>query len=322
MSATAPARSFASALSPRRVALALALSIGLGGRAAAQASDPLPVQEVAPGVFVYAAPIALASPENRGAIANLGFVVGRDAVAVIDTGGSLETGRRLVAAVRARSALPIRYAVNTHVHPDHVLGNAALAAEGAEIVGHRALPEALAARRESYLEAGRRTIGAAFADTRAVAPTLLVTDPVRLDLGGRILRVEAWPTAHSNTDVTVLDEETDTWFLGDLLFVGHVPALDGRLKGWLRTLEALKARSAARIVPGHGPPSVPWPAAAAPLERYLSGLERDVRAMIEGGRSLSEAAQGAGQGEAGRWELFEAFAARNATSAYQELEWD
>jgi quinoprotein relay system zinc metallohydrolase 2 len=307
---------------PRRLALALALCSGLSGRAAAQSPEPLPVQEVAPGVFVYAAPIALAAADNRGAIANLGFVVGREAVAVIDTGGSHETGRRLVAAVRARTALPIRYAINTHVHPDHVLGNGALAAEGAAIVGHRNLPEALAARRDSYLDAGRRLIGEPFAGTQAVAPGTLVADAMSLDLGGRILRLEAWPTAHSNTDLTVLDEATGTWFLGDLLFVGHVPALDGRLKGWLRTLRDLKSRAAQRIVPGHGPPAVSWPAAAEPLERYLSGLERDVRAMVGEGRSLSEAAERAGRGEAGRWLLFEAFAARNATAAYQELEWE
>ncbi|KAA2237598.1 quinoprotein relay system zinc metallohydrolase 2 [Salinarimonas soli] len=306
----------------RRLALVLGVCTGLAGRAAAQAPEPLPMQEVAPGVFVYAAPIALAAPDNHGAIANLGFIVGRDAVAVVDTGGSFDTGRRLVAAVRARTALPIRYAIDTHVHPDHLLGNAALVAEEAQIVGHANLPAALAARRDAYLDAGRRLIGGAFAGTEAVAPTILVADTLALDLGGRVLRLEAWPTAHTNTDITVLDEATGTWFLGDLLFVGHIPALDGRLKGWLATLQRLKARSAARIVPGHGPPSVPWPAAAEPMERYLTGLERDVRTMIREGRTLGEAAERAGEAEAGRWSLFEAFAARNATSAFQELEWE
>ncbi|WP_425352674.1 quinoprotein relay system zinc metallohydrolase 2 [Methylobacterium terrae] len=285
------------------------------------AADPLPVQEVAPGVFVYAAPYALAGRGNAGAIANVGFVIGRDAVAVIDTGGSLAAGRRLLAALRERTALPVRYVINTHVHPDHVLGNAAFADGGATFVGHRALPEALAARTDSYLRANADLVGPDFAGTRIVPPTLLVSTRLDLDLGGRVLHLEAWPTAHTNSDLTVRDEGSDTWFLGDLLFVGHVPALDGRLTGWIATLRALRARPAARVVPGHGPAAVPWPAAAGPIDRYLAALDEQVRAMVRDGTPIGEAGRAA-RDEAGAWALFDDFNARNATAAYQELEWE
>ncbi|MBY0298141.1 MAG: quinoprotein relay system zinc metallohydrolase 2 [Methylobacterium sp.] len=310
--------------------LALLLAPGLTAPAAparaqappaAGAEAPLPVQEVAPGVFVYAAPYALAARDNAGAIANVAFVIGSEAVAVIDTGGSLAAGRRLLAAVRARTALPIRYVINTHVHPDHLLGNAAFAPEGATFVGHRALPEALAARAEGYLQANAALVGPAFAGTRIVPPTLLVAETRELDLGGRRLRLDAWPTAHTNSDLTVRELSTDTWFLGDLLFVGHVPALDGRITGWIAVLGRLKAEPAARVVPGHGPAALPWPAAAGPIERYLATLEAELRRMIREGRPIDEAG-GAARGEADHWSLFSDFNTRNATTAYQELEWD
>ncbi len=284
-------------------------------------ATPLPMQEVAPGVFVYAAPYALAGRGNDGAIANVGFVIGRDAVAVIDTGGSLRAGERLRAALRQRTALPVRYVINTHVHPDHVLGNAAFATDGTTFVGHRALPEALAARAQDYLRANADLVGPDFAGTRIVPPTLLVSGALDLDLGGRVLHLEAWPTSHTNSDLTVRDGATETWFLGDLLFVGHVPALDGRLTGWIATLRALRARPAARVVPGHGPAAVPWPAAAGPIDRYLAVLEAQVRAMVRDGTPIGEAGRAAA-GEAGDWALFDDFNARNATTAYQELEWE
>ncbi len=284
---------------------------------------PLPVTEVAPGVFVYAAPYELADPANEDAICNLGFVVGAQAVAVIDSGGSYLVGRRLLAAVRAVTGLPVRYLIDTHVHPDHVLGNAAFAEAGATIVGHAALPEALAARAGSYLAATERLIGAAaFAGTKAVPPDMVVTAQITLDLGGRELLLEAWPTAHTNSDLTVFDRTTATWFLGDLVFSGHVPALDGSLTGWLAVLDRITARPATRVVPGHGPATLTWPEGAAATRRYLAVLAADIRRLIRAGATMSEAAASAGQSEKGAWSLFDDFAGRNATAAFHELEWE
>jgi quinoprotein relay system zinc metallohydrolase 2 len=298
------------------IALAIASSPALAR------PEPLPVREVAPGAFVFEAPIALADSSNRGAIANVGFVIGRDAVAVIDTGGSLAAGQRLLAAIRARTKLPSRYVINTHFHPDHVLGNSAFGEMGAVFVGHRNLPQALGAREEQYLRSNRELVGESFEGTKIVVPTVLVDGTRDLDLGDRVLRLEAWPTSHTNTDLTVLDRASGTWFLGDLLFVRHVPALDGKLTGWIATLHTLEERQVGRVVPGHGPAAIAWPDAAVPIERYLERLESDVRVLIRGGHSLREAAEQAGRSEANSWLLFDEFNARNATAAYHELEWE
>ena len=308
----------------RRAALAAAGSvvagIGLVGRRAA--ASPLPVTEIAPGVFVHPGVHELATPGNLGGIANIGFIVGEQAVAVIDSGGCTRAGARLRAAIRATTDLPIRYVIASHVHPDHLFGHAAFLADRPSFVGHAKLPAALAARGAYYLESLREEFGEAAAGTEVVMPTLTVTDRAEIDLGGRRLQLVAHETAHTDNDLSVLDPATGTLWLGDLLFMERIPVIDGSLLGWLSVLEKVQGWPAARVVPGHGPASAPWPAAAAAEVRYLTRLREDVRAAIDRNATIEEAVATAGASARESWQLFEFYHARNVTAAFTELEWE
>ncbi len=279
-------------------------------------------REIAPGVFAHQGLIATTSPANRGDIANLGFIVGDDAVAVVDCGGSVAVGEQLLAAVRAATAKPVRYVIMTHVHPDHTFGAAAFASTGATYVGHRNLPRALAARGEYYLRSFRAQLGDEIERVKIVVPTLLVDDRMTLDLGNRPIELRAWKTSHTDNDLTIFDPKSGVLFTGDLVFLQHTPIVDGSLLGFQKVIGELEKIPATRVVPGHGPVGADWPQAVANEKRYFEVLTRDLRQLVKKGADVEQAATQAGQSERDKWSLFDDYAPRNATAGLAEIEWE
>lgn len=287
----------------------------------AHAAQPAATADVAPGIHVRRGLTEDATRGNADAIANLSFIVGRDAVAVIDPGGSLADGEALRLAVRKVTDLPIKYVVLSHVHPDHIFGAAAFQGEQPVFIGHARLPELLAVRGEFYRKGLETLLGAGQAGA-VVTPTMLVDARSEIDLGARKLTLTAHKPAHTTSDLSVIDQQTGILLSGDLLFVDRIPVLDGDIKGWLGELGALRERGVTQAVPGHGPPLVPFPAAAAAIARYLTVLRDDTRAAIAKGEPIEDAVTTVAQSEREHWQLFDSYHGRNVTEAYKRLEWE
>jgi quinoprotein relay system zinc metallohydrolase 2 len=278
-------------------------------------------EEIAAGIHVRGGRDEDASAANGDAIANIGFIIGRQSVLVIDPGGSLADGQRLRATIRRKTQLPIRYVVMSHVHPDHIFGAGAFQIDDPVFVGHAGLPQALAERGDYYRRVLEEILGPGKAGP-LVMPTLTVQDHAEIELGSRVVRITAHGPAHTTNDLSLIDRQTGTLLAADLLFVRRVPSLDGSLKGWLKELVRLKALGLQRAVPGHGPTAVPWPSAAVDLERYLTTLLRETRAAIAQGVAIETAVTSVAASERGKWTLYDDYNGRNVTEAYKELEWE
>ena len=253
----------------------------------------------------------------RGDSANLAFVAGKHCIAVIDTGGSIATGRAWRAAIAARSRLPICYVINTHGHFDHVLGNAAFAESGVEFVGHPALADTLEASREFFARRFAPELAGA-PEPAIITPTQIVESRREFDLGERVLVLHARALAHSAADLTVFDQVSGTLFTGDLVSVERLPVLDGSLRGWQVWMRDTPAP--AQVVPGHGP-LVPWENAISAQAGYLSALEETARAALDDGVFLEDLIEGAHSATLEGWVLTSPHP-RNLGKAYRELEWE
>ena len=153
-------------------------------------------------------------------------------------------------------------------------------------------------------------------------PELEVERTAELDLGGRRLMLQAWPTAHTDNDLTVMDDASATLFAGDLLFIGHLPVIDGRLVGWLEVMDQLGGLEATRMVPGHGAPTADWRAALDKQRHYLAGVRDGVRGALADKRTIADAVETLASTGTDGWLLTEDFHRRNLTAAYAELEWE
>lgn len=305
----------------RALKIAWLIVLGLLAQGCASAS-PLPVKEVAPGIYVHQGAHEDFDEGYHGDIANIGFIVGKQAVAVIDTGGYIKVGAALREAIRAVTDLPIRYVINTHVHPDHIFGNAAFSVDKPTYVGHYKLPAAMQQRAEGYLRGLQNQLGKEAEGSTILPPTLLVEDAATLDLGGRKLELKAWPTAHTNNDLSVRDTATDTLWLSDLLFIERTPSIDGDIKGWLKVIEELRKADAKLVIPGHGQVTPDKNAALDNQRRYLQTLLDDVRASIKKGVSMTDTMNTATQSENKSWVLFDVVNRRNVNIIYPQLEWE
>jgi quinoprotein relay system zinc metallohydrolase 2 len=292
------------------------------GAAPSTTADALSVQQLAPGVFVHLGQqLALDAPGHDD-IANIGFIVGSRCVAVIDTGGSMRIGRALRNAIKQRTTRPICYVINTHVHFDHVLGNAAFREDRPSFVGHWALAAAIERSRDFFLQHYADELDQPADAGQIIAPDRAVQHTLDLDLGGRHLHLQAWPTAHTDCDLTVLDDSSRTLWAGDLLFRDRLPALDGSASGWLAVIDQLALLQVQRTVPGHGPVTTDLTAALDAERRYLRALIDGVREQLSQGGSMQQAIALVAAAEKPHWLLWDSTHPHNVARVYEQLEWE
>ena len=291
------------------------------GAAAGQCELAASVTEIADGVYVREGKTGIVFEARE--VANVGFIVGERCVAVIDTGGSAEEGEALRCASQKHApGVPICYVVNSHVHPDHLFGNAAFKSPDVEFIGHHNLPRAMGVLGGIFLERAEASAGRKLGTDYLVVPERTVRNSLDLDLGGRILQVTAHTSAHTDHDLSVYDRRTGTLWLADLLFVDHVPVLDASILGWIEVLDQFRGLEIRHVVPGHGPPDVAWTEAGQDLVRYLEAVRDGTRAAIARGDTMRSAQENVARQEAGRWALFDEYHQRNVARAFSELEWE
>ena len=192
--------------------------------------------------------------QRPGGGGNVGVFVGPDGVLLVDSLFA-PLSDKLVDAVRQVTSGEIRFLVNTHIHGDHIGGNAPLAAQGVLIFAHDNTRLRFLAEETRIPRQGGR-FGPP--PPAAARPVVTYNDEISFHLNGEDIRAFLAPPAHTDGDTFVYFPVSDVLHLGDVFRTTSYPIIDryngGTLAGTIAALElALEiAGPETKVIPGHG----------------------------------------------------------------------
>lgn len=244
---------------------AFAMLLPAGSLALAQDFDDVEIT-------IHAVAGSVSYIEGRGG--NIGLFIGDDGVFLIDDQFAPLT-ERIVAAIREVSDEPIRFLVNTHMHPDHTGGNENFGRMGTLIFGHDNV--------RSQMQA---------AEYAEEPPLITFSEDMSFHINGEVVHVFKVPDAHTNGDVFIKFQGSNVVHTGDVYRTTTYPYIDVDNGGsYLGTIDALDrlievSDDDTKIVPGHG--GVSNVAEVTAFRDMLVVIRDRVAAAIREGKSLGE----------------------------------
>jgi glyoxylase-like metal-dependent hydrolase (beta-lactamase superfamily II) len=210
--------------------------------------------QVAPGIYAYIGDTGLRTYANEGMNGNAGFIVTEAGVVVVDSGSSYQVAQKIHAAIRQVTQKPVKYVINTGGQDHRWLGNGYFKAQGAEIIAHTKAVADMAERGGMQMNGLKGELKEKFAGTEAVLPTRTFEQELRLDLGGRDIRILHFQPAHTPGDSVVWLPGESVLFSGDIVFVDRLLGVlpFSSTSGWLASFDAMSNLLPRLIVPGHG----------------------------------------------------------------------
>jgi cyclase len=257
---------------------------------------------------------AVLNEKNRVCDANSGLI-NLGGGMVIDTQSDLPHARQMIEMFgKVWPAMPKRV-VNTHEDSDHVFGNQLF--EGAEIIGHRSLPERMKKVAEpeeiqGLMEAANGAVKGFllklvhpglvaagrqldedydFSGIELVPPTTLFDDRLEIMLDDAEVHIIHVGPCHEVGDALIWMPKERVLFAGDVLFRLCTPmGWVGTYEKWFETLDMIVDELKPEvIVPGHGP--LCGVEGATEMKAYLEYVRNESRAFFDKGLKAGEAAR-------------------------------
>lgn len=249
-------------------------------------------RKIRDGIYVQSA---------REVNSTVGIVLTSEGVVLIDTGQTLVDSRQVAAAVRTLTPLPVRFVINTEVHPDHTSGNFVFSPP-AVVINHAGAGDAMRkADNPNRFASASPGIQAAAQGYRLVTPHVEYHEKLTLQVGERTFELLRLRNVHSEADTAV-------WLPRERVLFASSVALPNSLNNirpfvtladMLAGIRMLRSLNPEVVVPGHG--SFGTTQIFDENERYFTLLTERVGALVRQGRTLDQVRQELRMPEYAHW---------------------
>jgi len=252
----------------------------------------IPAQKLSPHVWMISSPAGFPTPENRGMMANVIFVVTTAGVVVIDSGASLQIGQMAIRMIRKVTDKPVVAVFNSHYHGDHWLGNHAFVKTYGDKLPIYALPSTIeklkGAEGNLWRSLMERWTNQSTLGTQVVLPNTPVQHGQAIQIGDVTFRMHHYGTAHTPSDLCVEVVQDKVTAVGDIAMTNRIANMDeGSYPGTFKYYKSLEAATGQQLwVPGHGQAR---PDLLKTYGEFMAGIWEPCLKAVEDGKSEAEA---------------------------------
>ena len=215
-------------------------------------------RKLSPHVWEIHAEDGFPTPENRGMMCNILFVVTSAGVVVLDSGASLQIGQMAIRMIKKVTSQPVVAVFNTHYHGDHWLGNHAFVLAYGDKLPIYALPGTIdvikGAEGNLWRSLMERWTNQSTSGTQVVAPNQPVASGQTFQFGDVTLRMHHYGICHTSSDLCVEVVQDKVTAVGDIAMTNRIANIDdGSYPGTFKYYERLQAATGPQLwLPGHG----------------------------------------------------------------------
>jgi len=252
----------------------------------------IPAQKLSPHVWMIYSPDGFPTPENRGMMANVIFVVTTAGVVVIDSGASLQIGQMAIRMIRKVTDKPVVAVFNSHYHGDHWLGNHAFVKTYGDKLPIYALPSTIeklkGAEGNLWRSLMERWTNQSTLGTQVVLPNSPVQQGQAIQFGDVTFRMHHYGTAHTPSDLCVEVVQDKVTAVGDIAMTNRIANMDdGSYPGTFKYYKSLEDAAGQQLwVPGHGQAR---PDLLKTYGEFMAGIWEPCLKAVEDGKTEAEA---------------------------------